>query len=200
MFVILGIAVSVGLGWYLLELVQIAIEDPAFDSVETLSRFLRYLPWQIACFALLGLLAVPFVRAIGLAPSGVLWTILALATFTFLGSRIAEGMSHSSSAFAALGGVAASGAAIAALAIALAASGRLLPASVAPAWPLAACAAWSLLFVPFFRRASPAIGLGVFHGVDWCSYVRVGELPAALAIALALLLAARRRAASQARS
>lgn len=196
-FATLGVAISIGLGWYLIEFVQIAIEDPSFHSVDTLSRLLRYLPWQIACFALLGLLAVPFARVIGLASSGVLWTILALATFTFLGSRIAEGMSHGSSGITILGVVLASGAAIAALAIALAVSGRLLPTAVAAAWPLAACAAWSLLFVPFFRRASPAIGLGAHRGVEWGSYVHVGEFAAALAVVVTVLVASRSRRAAR---
>jgi len=174
------LAIAIGLLWYAIETVHIAVGDACLDGGELLWRFLRFLPWQIIAFATIGIAAAALAAWRPQMPTLPGWLTIGAASFVFLGARVAEGTLHSRGLPAAVLAAFVTALGIAIALGGLAALARLLPRRLRGAWPAAAWIAWTLLFVPFVRRAGAALALGKTGVLDTLSYAH--PLDAVLAI------------------
>ena len=180
-------ALAIGLVWYAIEAAQIAFSDASLDGSELLRRLLRFLPWQIIAFAAMGGAAAALAAWRPLRPALPGWLTIGAASFLFLGARVAEGASKYQSLLRGAMAILAVSAGIAIALGGLAWLGRLLPRSLRPAWPAAVWIAWTLLFVPFVRRAGSVIALGKIGALDSLAYARPIDGALAIAAAAAVL-------------
>jgi arylsulfatase A-like enzyme len=188
---VVAIALAVGSAWFLTEVVLLSLTDPTLDRGEPLRRGLDLLAWQLCLFALLGLALVPGIRWRNPKPVDLGWWVVGLASFAFLGVRVAEGLLRQSTAANAAVGVVAAALAIAGGLAGLRRLGRVLPASLRHAWPLAVWTGWSLLFLCYLRRAGPALGNGTTGLTGWLRFFEVEEILLSVVAAGLVLIAAR---------
>ena len=167
---------ALGLAWYALELGLVLFGGTGVDRSEAVGIWLSLLPWQMALFALLGVVLIPVVRVLQPSPEGFGWLAVGGASFVFVGARVGEGALRTASVADAGMDLASLGAAIAASLAIVAACGRLLPATLRRVWPVAIQVGVSLLVVPFARRAGAAIALGELGIREWPSFVSAGSL------------------------
>lgn len=191
-----AIPLAFGVLWLLVEVACIVLRTPSFDVGETTRRLLRVLPFHLGLFAGLGALLALVVRRVSLRPTTVGWVSLAGATLIFLAPRVALASYRAGGvdAAAVAGGltVLAVGLAVAGLA----GVGTLLPSGLARAWPVAAWTGWSLFWVPFLRRAGPALALRNPGEEGWLGLLDAGEIAVAgLGLLLVLGVGALRRPA-----
>jgi arylsulfatase A-like enzyme len=147
----------------LVELLLTTVSGRSMYSLEPLDRFLTYFPWQIALFAAMGIAVAMLTRAFSLSSIATGWVAVGLATWTFFGARLGEGIFRR---WAAHGGATARttlALAVAALVIGvilwlLSCLGSLLPRGRRERWPIAAWTGWTLFFLAFMHRAGPEIG------------------------------------------
>lgn len=170
---------ALGLAWYAYELVLLWSDGTASDHAAVVRSWLALLPWQLALFALLGILVALAVRVARAPREGFWWPAVGTASFTFVGARVAEGALRTRSVAAAGSDLLLLAAAIA-LGLAIAAwCGRRLPPSLRRSWPAAIGVGLSLLVVPFIRRAGAPIALGELALSAWPGFVT----PASVALA-----------------
>ncbi len=152
-----------GVLWMCAELVLTVISSRSVYTLEPLDRFVAFLPWQVALFALLGAVVSGMTRALSLRTTAIGWLATGLASLTFFGARLGEGILRRGAAQGgafprALLAVAAAAAGIAVLMWLLSRMGRFLSGGHRDRWPLAVWTGWSLFFLPFMHRVGPAIG------------------------------------------
>jgi arylsulfatase len=180
--------VGVGLAWYAGELALAAGTGRALDLTVLLTDFVRFLPWQVALFALCGLPVALLAWRFPLGPAAAGWLGIGIAGFVLLGARVGEGLLRTGSPAWAVAGVTATAAGMAATLGLLAAIGRGLPGRLRRAWPLAAWVAASLFFLSSMQRVGPAIGLMEGGSLSWLALLDARDALAALAAGAAVLL------------
>ena len=183
----------VGLGWFVLDLLFILATDDHAEPLPLARRALRFLPWHIGAFTLLGAGLAAGAPLLRLPASTAIWWALWGATAFFGGGRVFEGALHLGPALqAALEGslvVAAFGVLLGALALAVSRTSAAVRSRLTPALVVT----WSLLAVAWLRRAGPALGLGEIELLDSLAMVQPEDGFAALATgaAVAVLCGAR---------
>jgi arylsulfatase A-like enzyme len=180
-------AIAIGLLWYAIEAVYIAVGDTTLDGSELIWRFLHFLPWQIIAFTTIGVATAALAAWRPLTPALPGWLTIGAASFLFLGARVAEGTLHNRGLPAAALAALATAVGIAIALGSLAAFGRLLPRRLRPAWPVATWIAWTLLFLPFMRRAGAALALGKIGLKGSLAHVHLLDAVLAILAAAAVL-------------
>ena len=151
---------ALGVFWMLIEFSQIFAASTLFDFSTDFARFLRYLPWQLAIFSIIGLPLALLARCTRIGPGGLSWLRFGAALLAFLGPPAALGVYRASRDPAQAIMVAVAVAASIGLGlVVLAGLGRLLPARLRDAWPAACVVGGSFAMVPLMSRASAPLRL-----------------------------------------
>ena len=153
----MGVALGVGLLWYGIELAATPLLGHPLGMEAIRRDFLRFLPWQMALFAAIGVPLTVLTAVRPLSTGVQLAIVVGLASFVFLGARVVEGALRRQALGGAVLGVLGVAVAIAIALWALHRAGRWLPARARRAWPLALCVGWSVFFVQSMHRAGLVI-------------------------------------------
>ncbi len=182
-------ALALSVFWMLIEFGYDFRSRPLFDPRADLGRLLRYLPAQLAMFALIGLPLATLVRWTRISRGPICWLLFGAALLMFIGPSAALGSFRSSrETLQAAITFASVGASIAVVLALLAALGRLLPGNLRDAWPPACLIGGSFLVVPVISRASAALRLGYLELRDLPATAQPSDWGAALAVVVAVLL------------
>src|SRR5690606_20706910 len=138
----MGVALGVGLLWYGIELAATPLLGHPLGMEAIRRDFLRFLPWQMALFAAIGVPLTVLTAVRPLSTGVQLAIVVGLASFVFLGARVVEGALRRQALGGAVLGVLGVAVAIAIALWALHRAGRWLPARARRAWPLALCVGW----------------------------------------------------------
>ena len=152
---------ALGVFWMLIEFSQIFAASTLFDFPTDFTRFLRYLPWQLALFSGIGLPLALLACCTRIGSKVLAWMRFGAALLAFIGPPAALGVYRESRdpMQAMLVGLAV-GVSIGRGLIVLAALGRLLPGRWRDAWPAACVIGGSFALVPLIGRASAPLSLG----------------------------------------
>jgi arylsulfatase A-like enzyme len=149
-----------GVFWMLIEFSQIFSASTLFDFPTDFARFLRYLPWQLAIFAGIGLPIALLARSTRVRSGGLSWLRFGVALLAFIGPPAALGAYRASrSPIQAIVVGMAVAASIGLILLVLAGLGRLLPGRFRGAWPAACVIGGSFAMVPLMSRASAPLRL-----------------------------------------
>lgn len=187
---VLGTAVTVGVVWLLAEAALLATTDPIVDRGELLRRGVELLVWQVVLFALLGLVLAAPARLFSWGREDRVWWTLAAASYVFLSARVAEGLLRQNSPRLAVVTAVGLGLALTLLFVALRSVGRALPPALRAGWTWGTWSAWTLLFIPFLRRAGPSLGNGKIGLTEGLGFFEARDFVLAAACGTLVLLVA----------
>jgi arylsulfatase len=186
-------ALLFGVGWYGVELLLLAFAAESDGPRELARGALRFLPWQLAAFAILGagVAALGALRPLSAAAGG--WLLLFAGAVLFLGVRVAEGALHKSTLAGAVVDCTLLAGGLAVAVALLAALGRVLPQRLRAIWPFACWAGCTVLLIGFLQRAGALLALGELSFSEVFAQLTPSQLALAGAVGCAPLVAAHLR-------